>query len=231
MDIPRLSRREIVHDLDESLKYLQTDVIDLYWLHRDDPDRTVAEILETLNDQRQKGKIRWFGCSNWEPGRIRQAMEYAARKKWRCFVGNQMMWSLAAPDRNALPDQTQAVMDAPTYAFHRETGLAAIPYSPQANGFFSVLDEVGPERLGEGIRRKYYSDANRGRFQRAKELSRQLNRSVSAVVLAYLINQPFPTIPIAGSGTIDHLRESLSAVDLKLDMAAIQYLENGRDRL
>src|ERR1700676_5506622 len=62
MHIPRLSRQEIVADLDESLHCLQTASIDLYWLHRDDPQRPVAEILETLNGQVKQGKIRYFGC-------------------------------------------------------------------------------------------------------------------------------------------------------------------------
>jgi len=78
MDVPRLSRQDVVADLDESLHYLQTASIDLYWLHRDDPTRPVAEILETLNSQVKQGKIRYFGCSNWRVERIEEAMRYAA---------------------------------------------------------------------------------------------------------------------------------------------------------
>ena len=78
MSIPRLSHREIVNDLDESLEYLQTEYVDLYWLHRDDPNRPVADILETLNEQVAAGKIRYFGCSNWRVQRIREAMQYAS---------------------------------------------------------------------------------------------------------------------------------------------------------
>ncbi len=68
MDVPRMSRAEIEDDLNTSLINLQTDVIDLYWLHRDDPSRPVEEILATLNAQVQAGKIRYFGCSNWRGG-------------------------------------------------------------------------------------------------------------------------------------------------------------------
>ncbi|HET8844709.1 MAG TPA: aldo/keto reductase, partial [Ktedonobacteraceae bacterium] len=68
--IPRLAPQDIIADLDESLRCLQTEYIDLYWLHRDDPQRPVADILETLNEQVRQGKIRYFGCSNWHVERI-----------------------------------------------------------------------------------------------------------------------------------------------------------------
>ncbi len=114
MDVPRLARDEIVADLDESLGNLQTDYIDLYWLHRDDPRRPVAEILHTLNEQGERGKIRYFGCSNWRLDRIQAAQDYAAEHGIRGFAGNQLMWSLAVPNHAALFDPAMVTMDAVT---------------------------------------------------------------------------------------------------------------------
>src|SRR5947209_8447254 len=91
--LPRLSHDDIVSDLDDSLRCLQIDTIDLYWLHRDDPTRPVADILATLNEQVAQGKIRYFGCSNWRLPRIQEAMQYAAQQQSTGFVGNQLMWS------------------------------------------------------------------------------------------------------------------------------------------
>src|SRR5690348_5111763 len=65
MDLPRGSRQDIIHDLDESLLFLQTDVIDLYWIHKDDQTRPVEEIVETLEEQVRAGKIRTYGASNF----------------------------------------------------------------------------------------------------------------------------------------------------------------------
>ena len=79
MHVASVARR-IVSDLDSSLRNLRTDVIDLYWLHRDDVRRPVGEILETLNEQVQAGKIRYFGCSNWTAQRIREAQDHAAAR-------------------------------------------------------------------------------------------------------------------------------------------------------
>ncbi len=98
MHKPRMSRREIESDLDDSLRNLQTDVIDLYLLHRDDTSRTVEEILTVMNDQVKAGKIRYFGCSNWSVSRIEKAQSWAAEHGIDGFVANQVNWSLAVID-------------------------------------------------------------------------------------------------------------------------------------
>ncbi len=102
MHISRLSPQEIVTDLEESLRFLQTDTIDLYWLHRDDSTQPVAVFLETLEEQVRKGNIRSFGCSNWRVQRLEEARQYATDHGITGFVGNQVMWSFAIPNLDAL---------------------------------------------------------------------------------------------------------------------------------
>src|SRR5262249_41578104 len=106
MQTQRLSKAEILSDLEESLQNLQTDYIDFYWLHRDDPDRPVAEIITPLYEQVQLGKIRYFGCSNWRLERIKEAQQFASTQGLPGFVGNQLRWSLAVPNPLALTDST-----------------------------------------------------------------------------------------------------------------------------
>ncbi|MEP7294163.1 MAG: aldo/keto reductase, partial [Chloroflexota bacterium] len=139
MHIPRLSPAEIISDLNKSLANLQIDTIDLYWLHRDDPQIPVSEIIDSLHQQVEAGKIRCFGCSNWQVDRIAEAQEYAARRGFQGFVANQPMWSLAEPNLDALPDKTLVALDSEGNAFHRRTKLAAVPYTSQAHGFFTKL--------------------------------------------------------------------------------------------
>jgi aryl-alcohol dehydrogenase-like predicted oxidoreductase len=85
MNVPRCSPADILHDIEQSLGHLQTDVIDLYWLHRDDPARPAGEIIETLAAQVKAGKIRYFGCSNWRVERIAAANSYAATSSLAAF--------------------------------------------------------------------------------------------------------------------------------------------------
>jgi len=228
MHVARLSRADIVHDLNGSLKNLQTDVIDLYWLHRDDAQRPVEDILETLNDQVKAGKIRYFGCSNWRTARIQAAQAYASMHGLYSFVGNQMMWSLALADPQGLQDKTMAVMDDDMQQYHLETGLAATPYSSQGNGLFQRMEQGTLAHMDPSLRGMYQVEANQGRFERVKRLAADSGWSVTQVVLGYVLSQPFTTVPIVGCRTVEQLRDSLMAGDVRLDADQVRYLEQGR---
>ncbi len=225
--IPRLSRRDILNDLDESLRCLQTESIDLYWLHRDDPKRPVADILETLNSQVTQGKIRYFGCSNWRLERIEEALRYTTKHGLAGFVGNQCMWSFAVPNRDTIEDSTIAIMDAQTFEFHRKTGLAIVAYTSQAHGFFSKASN-NLTALPERLRKMYSNGENIERLRRLQRVSEEVSLSISAISLAYLTNQPFPTFPIAGFANVQQLLESIEAGDAELSFETIQYLEKGK---
>jgi aryl-alcohol dehydrogenase-like predicted oxidoreductase len=93
MHISRLSARELLDDLFESLEFLQTDYVDLLWLHRDDPGLPVGEIVDAMNQVLRTGKARYIGCSNWRAPRIREANEYARMHNLCGFIANQPQWS------------------------------------------------------------------------------------------------------------------------------------------
>jgi aryl-alcohol dehydrogenase-like predicted oxidoreductase len=230
MHVARLARADILHDLNGSLENLQTDLIDLYWLHRDDAQRPVEDILETLNDQVKAGKIRYFGCSNWRTARIQAAQAYAAAHGLYGFVGNQMMWSLALADPEGIQDKTMAVMDEEMKRYHLETGLAATPYSSQGNGLFQRMEQGTLAHMDPDIRGMYQVEANRGRFERVKRLAADSGLSVTQVVLGYLLSQPFTSVPIVGCRTVEQLRDSLTAADVRLDADQVRYLEQGGSR-
>lgn len=228
MHKPRVTPQWIVADLEQSLRNLQTDCIDLYWLHRDDPTRPVEEIIDTLHAQATAGKIRAFGCSNWRAARIAAAQRYAHARGWPGFVANQMLWSLAAVDVQALPDPTMVSMDESLHSLHRQTQLAAIPYASQANGYFQRLATGALEAMPAGNRRLYDTPTNRARYARIERLATESNLSVTAIVLGYLRGQPFPTIPIIGCRTLAQLEDSCRAADVVLSAEQIAFLE-GRD--
>lgn len=228
---PRLSPTELRQDLDESLTFLQTDYIDLYWLHRDDPNRQISEIMETLNAEIKKGKIRYIGCSNWHAARIAEAQYYALEHGLEGFVANQMLWNLAKPNIEAITDKTMVLMGEDGIALHRETGLSAVPYSSQAGGFFSgkyrTMDEIPDTPSGKVILQLYGNETNFKRLARVEEVAGSLGRSGTHVALAYLMSQSFPVFPIVGCKTIAQLNESCTASDLRLDSSTLLYLETG----
>jgi len=220
---PRLAKADVAKDLDESLKNLGTDTVDLYWLHRDDPQRPAGELIEYLEDFVRAGKIRAYGCSNWQPARIEEAVSYAAQHKLAGFCANQLMWSMAKPNPDALSDLV--TMDEASLALHIKHQLPAFAYMSLANGLFSKMaDPAGGELEGQ-LRSLYENEANHRRFAKARKLALELNLSPTAVSVAYLINQKdFTTIPIAGCRTVDQLDDIMAAAQVRLDAAALQEL-------
>ncbi len=225
MNVSRLSKADIEQDVNESLEYLQTDMIDLYWLHRDDTNIPVGEIIDALNEQVWLGNIRYFGCSNWTVSRIQEALDYAAEKNIPSFVANQPLWSLAVADMQAIPDKTLVGMDDEGLAFHKRTKMAVIPYTSQAKGFFSKVERSGSNGLSEGDRKVYFSDINNRRLLRVQELAQKYAVGVNDIALSYLMSQPFTTIPVVGCKTVEQLKSSLKAVDVVLTRAEVAYLE------
>lgn len=230
MDVPRLAPADLIHDVDESLAHLQTGCIDLYWLHRDDPARPVGEIMRTLAELTAAGKIRYAGCSNWRADRVRAAQAYAADNQLPGFVANQMMWSLAALNPDGLADPSLVPMTSDLYRYHLESGLAAVPYSSQANGLFQKLSHWwARRRISPGQAARYPLAENRARLARAQSLARDLGVSLAGIVLGYLQSQPFVTVPIIGCRTLDQLDDSLAADGVRLTPGQLTFLESGRE--
>jgi aryl-alcohol dehydrogenase-like predicted oxidoreductase len=221
----RLSPADIKQDIELSLRYLQTDVIDLYWLHRDDPKAIlpVSDIIETMNDHVKQGHIRYFGCSNWSVPRIKEANAYAAQHNLAGFVANQPLWSLAKPNLDAINDKTIIIADDSDIAFHRETNFTLIPFTSQAKGYFTKL---AAGRATAADQKAYDNPTNRVRFQRAQELSAKYGVSISAISLSYLTSQPFPVVPVIGASNLTQLHDSLKDADLVLTPDELNYLEN-----
>ena len=225
MHRPRLDRASIVADLDQSLRNLQTDVIDLYWLHRDDPLTPVAVLLDTLQDQLRAGKIRAYGCSNWRAERIAAAQACAQSQGWPGFVADQMLWSLAAVAQETLPDPTMVAMQGALFDLHAASGLPALPYAAQANGYFQRAAEGTLDGMNAASRLLYDTPENRRRSQAVQALAAETGRSISAIVLGYLLGQPFPVLPIVGCRTVTQVEDSCSAADAPLRAAEIARIE------
>lgn len=227
MHLSRMSRADIEQDIHDSLRHLQSDYIDLYWLHRDDANVPVATIIDILSDQVQAGKIRHFGCSNWQTARIQAAQTYAAEQGKPGFVANQPLWNIGLPDYAAIGDPTLAMMDQAMWAYHQQCGLAAIPYSSQANGYFNKLAAGQSERIKTRTQRIYQGAANQQRAERIQQLARTTGLTVTQIVLGYLLAQPFPTIPIVGCQNMTQLQDSLSAAEVRLMPEQLTFLTQG----
>jgi len=224
--IPRLLPEQIYQDLKESLRRLNIEQIDLYWLHRDDPARPVGQILDTLESARQEGLVRWYAASNWSISRLQEAAEYAKRHQIPEMVASQIQWSLA--ETRIRIDATMVEMDAENYLYYQTARMPVVAYSSQASGFFSGKYFYDQPQSGKAeIHRVYGSDSNWGRLERARELAKELACNTNQIALAYLIAQPFPTFPIVGCRRLDQLMDSCAAVEIDLTPEQVSYLKHG----
>lgn len=215
----RISREEIMSDLEECLQCLQTDYIDLLWLHRDDVNVPVEDILVTLTDLVKVGKVRYFGFSNWGAERLEEAWRLAGESGG--FAANQPMWSCALINKKALGDQTVQIMDERMFRFHAETKLTAIPFTSQASGFFTKLAEGN---VKGSLMRIYGNDENMKRFERIQKVSQETGLPIHDISLAWIKSQPFPVVPVIGFKNKEQLAQNLHVMELTLPKNIVDFI-------
>ena len=209
----------VKQDLQESLERLDHPSIDLYYLHRDDPRIPVEEIMDACNELVTTGKVKALGASNWQPYRVKAANEYAKSKGLMPFTVLQNHWSLANPNWGGEEPGIMRNIGSEDIEPITELGIAVAPYTSNAQGFFATNGAKGAGTYGseEGI----------ARLARATKLANQLRTTAGHIALAYLTSHPFPVIPIVGTCTFDHLKESIEAVDIHLAPEQVVWLRKG----
>lgn len=211
MDKMRVQPHMIAEDLDQSLKHLCTDVIDLYFLHRDDPAVPVIDILQELEKAVKQGKIRYYGCSNWTLARILEAERVAKEEGLTGFVCNQLMWSLADVHFDGLTDKTFVLMDDEMYANHIRTGMGAMAYMSIAKGYF--MRRAAGENLPESVRAVYDTAEN----ERIYNIMIENNADPLTASLTYLTNHPFASVAIASFDSDQQLEDAMGCYETKYD--------------
>ena len=218
---PRLSPEELAHDIHESLLRLQTDYIDLFLLHRDDPTIPAGTIIEHLNQEIRAGNLRAIGASNWELERLQEANAYAAEHGLHGFVVSSNNIGLAVP-MEAMWKGVVSVSEA-AWEWHHETQFPLLPWSSQARGFFS--GRFDPEnRENQDMVRVYYNDANFERLRRAQTLGEKKGCTAIQISLAYVLHQPFPTVPLVGPVNQEELASCLEALAIQLSSDEMRWL-------
>jgi aryl-alcohol dehydrogenase-like predicted oxidoreductase len=215
-------RTDIIHEsIGARLERLGTDYIDIWALHRDDPDVPVGEIVEALNEEKAGGRIRAFGGSNWSTARIDEANAYAAGNGLTGMCLSSPNVCLAIPREPFWQDCTHAT--AEDVARHAETGVPLFAWSSQGRGFF--LNDCAPENTSNAdLVRVYHSEENFERLARARELARARGVEAIQVALAYVLNLPAPTVALVGPATVDEVASCARATTIELSPAEMAWL-------
>ena len=215
-----LSRKAIMTEIDNSLRRLGTDYVDLYQIHRWDYDTPIEETLEALDDVVKSGKTRYIGASSMFAWQFCKALYLADLRGWTRFVSMQ-------PHYNLLNREEEREMLGLCLA----EGIAVIPWSPLARGRLTRPWEsrVSTKRgQSDDYGKKLYSgteEADERVVNRVGEMAEKRGVTRAQVALAWMFHKPAVTAPIVGATKLQHLEEAVAALDVKLSDAEIEALE------
>jgi aryl-alcohol dehydrogenase-like predicted oxidoreductase len=213
-----LSRGAILAQVEQSLRRLGTDYIDLYQIHRYDPDSPIEETMQALDDLVRAGKVRYLGASSMWTWRFVQAQYTADRGGWTRFISMQDQYNLLMreEEREMLP-------------FCLDQGIGVLPWSPLARGRLtrdwdattrrSESDRFGRTLYGQAV------ESDRKIVDAVAAVAGERGVSRAQVALAWVLQQPAVTAPIVGVTRPEHLSDAVAAVDLRLDGDELRRLE------
>jgi len=206
-----LSRKHIMEQIDASLKRLGMDYVDLYQIHRFDPETPVEETMEALHDVVKAGKARYIGASSMYAWQFVKLQYVADLHGWSRFVSMQGHYNLIyrEEEREMIP-------------YCRAEGIGLIPWSPLARGFLGgnrkrgSQDATTREKTDPFAQSMYYQEQDYQVADRVAELAKTRGVTPPQIALAWILNQPGITAPIIGATKMNHLEEAIAAVDVKL---------------
>ncbi len=210
-----LSRKAILEQVDASLTRLGTDHIDLYQIHRFDPDTPVEETMAALHDVVKAGKVRYLGASSMWAWQFAKLQHAAALHGWTPFVAMQDQYNLLKreEEREMLPLCT-------------DLGVSSIPYSPQAKGRLTRPWGTQTARSStDEVARTFDTPADEPIVNAVQEIAEARGVPMAQVAIAWLLTKPVVAAPIVGATKTHHLTEAVSALDLHLTAEEIQTLE------
>ena len=231
--IVKINREIINEQLETSLKTLQTAYIDLYLLHRDDPDTPVSEYIDTLNEARSAGKIRVFGVSNWTVERIIEANRYAEANGLEGFGVSSPNYGLARQMAD-LWGGGCVTLSGPGHEADREwyarTGMPVIAYSSLGRGFFSGKfrsdDPDGARRVLDPYAQKgYLYPENQVRLRRAEELAAKTGETVPEIAMRYVFSNRMNVFAVVSASRPERLDGNINACGRPLTGKEAAWLE------
>jgi aryl-alcohol dehydrogenase-like predicted oxidoreductase len=210
-----LSRKAILEQVDASLTRLDVDYIDLYQIHRFDPEAPVEETMEALHDIVKAGKVRYIGASSmyaWQFAKLQHAAEMHG---WTPFVAMQNQYNLLRrqDERELLP-------------MCADMGVGVVPYSPQGKGRLArPWGEQSHRSSVDKVVKSFDSPLDEPVVKAVQRVAEARGASMAQIALAWVLNSPVVSAPIVGATKPQHLPEAIAALDLHLGDDEIQSLE------
>jgi aryl-alcohol dehydrogenase-like predicted oxidoreductase len=211
---PGLKAANIAAACDDSLRRLQTDYIDLYYAHQDDPDTPIEETLGAFDSLIKAGKVRYIAASNFTPARLQESLDIAKKLNLASYVACQDQYNLMDRDyETTLRDTVD------------KNGLSEIPFYGLARGFLSGKYRPGvtvESVRATGVAKSYANERGWKMLEELDQIAQERSTSVAAVALAWLRAQPTVSTPIASATKLEQIKELMPV--LKLSESELQAL-------
>ncbi|HKG50035.1 MAG TPA: aldo/keto reductase [Actinomycetales bacterium] len=210
-----LSRKAILEQVDASLQRLGTDYIDVYLIHRFDPDVPVEETMETLHDVVRAGKVRYLGASSmwaWQFAKLQHAADLGG---WTRFVAMQDQYNLLKreEEREMLP-------------MCQDMGVGVVPYSPQAKGRLTrPWGEQTSRSSVDEVAKTFDLDVDEPVVAAVQAVAQARGLPMSQVALAWVLSKPMVSAPIVGATKAHHLSDAVAALGVELTAEEVRSLE------
>ncbi len=214
-----LSRLHIIQAVEDSLRRLGTDYIDLYQTHSHDPETPIEETLRALDDLVHAGKVRYVGCSNYPAWLLMESL-------WVSDVRNLVRYDSLQPHYSiAHRDEFEREL-APVC---RRYGIGVIPYSPLAGGFLTGKyrpdDPIPASDRAGGVQRRYFNERGWKVLAAVEKVGKEHGKSISQTALAWLLSQDHISSPIIGPRTMEQLSDNLGAAGFRLSPEEMEFLD------
>lgn len=223
----RIDRKEILSDLETSLRKLKTEYIDIYLLHRDDLSVAVGDIVEILNEAYAEGKIKAFGGSNWTVRRIEQANEYAYAHGLQPFLVSSPYYGLADMKESFFAYGLVGLTGEQKQAdrlWYQNNQMPVVAYSTLGGGLFSGKVEKRGDLSPFWVRSSFGGKENFQRLERAKEVAKKKGCSLSQIAIAWSLHGEMNVFPIVGASKVKHLQSAVEGLKILLTEEEYAYL-------
>lgn len=238
-DRKRVTPFDITADMHDSLARLKTDYIDIYLLHRDDPDVPVGPIVECLNEHLRAGRIKAFGGSNWRHERIQEANDYAQSYGLVPFTASSPNFGLAEQVEDPWGPGCVSLSgpgEVKVREWYQKTQMPIFAYSSLGRGFFSgrITRENFLELKEKGMidgacLRAYCHEVNFKRLERVQILAREKGMTVPQIATAYIMNQNLNVFALIGAVSREEFQANVEASKLKLTPEELEWLDLRRE--
>lgn len=229
-----INRQVIEDELEKSLETLQTDYIDIYLLHRDDPNTPISEIMETLNEAKRRGIIRVFGVSNWTHQRIEEANRYASAHGLEGFSISSPNFGLARQINDPWGGSCVTISGPENDAareWYAGNGMPILAYSSLGRGFFSGRFKSGDYETAKKVldipaQKGYLCEENMKRLRNAETLAKRDGCSIAQIAMRYVFSSHMNTFAIVSATNPERLRQIVQAALAPFAEEDVVYLEN-----